>query len=164
MPVTVPAFTTSARILTLVGELGVDLRLDDSPDADAALDAAVEAGTQDVWFFLSAYDPTELSESVWTQLHATWFAVRYLCLRRLNDLPKSVEMECERREKQLQLVLERKVDAPGVAKTRRGGAVTNYGVDLRRTNVQIRVNRPKSTGVANGYVRPTDYTAPDDRG
>jgi hypothetical protein len=163
MPVTVPAFTTAARILTLVGDLGVDLRLDDSPDADAALDAAVEAGTQDVWFFLSAYDPTELSQSVWTQLHATWFAVRYLCQRRLNDLPKSVADECERREKQLQMVLERKVDAPGVAKTRRGGAVTNYDTDLRRWNVQVRVNRPKSTGVAKGYIRPTAPDAVDDR-
>ncbi len=163
MPVTVPAFTTVDRVTTLVGQLGIDLRLDDAADADATMDACVEAGTQDVWFFLSAYDPVELSQSVWTQLHATWFAVRYLCQRRLNDLPAAVKDECERREKQLQMVLERKVDAPGVAKTRRGAAVSNYDTDLRRWNVQVRVNRPKSTGVAKGYIRPTDPTAVDDR-
>lgn len=163
MAATIPAFTDPDRVLDLVGALGIELRQDDVPDADATMDYAVEQGTVDVAFYLSAYDLTLASQNQWVQVNATWFAVKYLCQRRLNDVPKSVADECERREKLLQLVLERKATAPGLAKSRRGGVVSNYQVDLRRWNNQVRVDKNRSTGVAKDYVRPSD-NSPDNRG
>jgi hypothetical protein len=63
--------------------------------------------------------------------HATWFAVRALCRRRLNDVPKSVDEEWARRQKQLELVQQNKARAPGLANSRRPAAVTSYHVDER---------------------------------
>ena len=161
---TIPPFTDPARILSLVGDLGVELRLDDSPDADDALDRAIEAGTLDLYYYLQRYSAASIADSTWAQANATWFAVRALCQRRLNEMPKSVMDECARREKMLQMILERKATAPGIAASRRPLAVTGYTVDLRRWNNQIRVDRNRSTGVAQDYVRPVDNSSPDDRG
>lgn len=155
-------YTTEVLVTSLVGRLGIELRLDDSGDPGDDMDWAIDTGTVEVDFYLSRYSQVDLAASVWAQTHATWFATRALCQRRLNDVPASVKEECDRREKLLMLVLQRKVDAPRLAKTRRPVAVTNYHTDLRKLNNQIRVDRSKSTGVAEDYRRPTD-NAPDDR-
>lgn len=155
-------YTTAERVTKLAGQLGVDLRLDDSADADADLEWAVDTSTAELEFYLARYAQVDCAASEWVIAHATYFAVRVLCQRRLNDVPESVEKEWVRREKQLMLVQQRKADAPRLARSRRPVAVTNYVVDLRRFNNQVRVDRTKSTGVAKDYRRP-DAHAPDDR-
>jgi hypothetical protein len=159
-------YTTAARITRLVGQIGIDLRTDDADDLDTADDYmqdAVDVGSTEVDFYLSRYSAADAATNEWVIQHATWFAVRQLCMRRLNDLPASVKEECERREKQLMLVLEGKVPAPRLANSRRPIAATNYHVDLNRRANQVRVVRSKSTGVAQDYNRPTDESSPDDR-
>lgn len=156
-------YTTAILITKLAGQLAVDLRLDDSADADDDLEFAIDTGTVDVDFYLQQYSQADAADNIWVQQHATWMALRALCQRRLNDVPESILKECERREKQLMLVLQRKAPAPRLAKTRRPGVVSNYTTDLRRYNNQGRVDGPRSTGLAEGYQRPTDPTAPDDR-
>lgn len=158
-----PAYTSEARIVRLVGQLGTDLRLDDLGDDTAAVQDAVDAGTAELDFYLQRYLQAEIAASEWAQLHATWFAVRFLCRRRLNDVPKSVQDECDERKKQLQLILEGKVPAPRLAHTRRPCAVTGYTADLRRYNNQIRVDKNRSTGVAGDLPRSSDPTSPDNR-
>ena len=153
-------FTTSARILQLAGQLAIDLRSDDTTEA-ASIAAAVDVGTADADFYLSVYSLAGLAADEWVADCATFFGVRYLCFRRLNELPASIQKECERREKQLDLVAQGKRRLR-IAKTRRPAVVTNYCDDLRRYNNQIRVDTARSTGVAKNYVRPTDPTAPND--
>lgn len=159
-------YTTEALITRLIGQLGLDLRADDSPDIDTATDYmedAIDTGSADLDFFLSRYAAADIASNNWCQQHATWFAVRRWCLRRLNDVPKSVLDECKRREDQLMLVLQGKVPAPRLARSRRPVAVTNYHADQRRFNNQVRVDRNRSTGVAKDYRRVDDPSSPDER-
>jgi hypothetical protein len=162
MPVENP-FTDSDKILSVVGRLGLGLRLEDAADQDAVLDDVIDEATGEIYFYLMRYAPADIAANNWAVWHATWFAVRALCRRRLNDVPKSVEEEWARRQKQLELVQQNKARAPGLANSRRPAAVTSYHVDLRRFNNQVRVDKARSTGRAEGYIRPVDNAAPDDR-
>lgn len=155
-------FTTEERIVTLAGQLAVDLRLDDSADAAADLSDAIDVGTADADYYLSTYALTGLQGDEWVANCATFFSVRFLCLRRLNEVPASINKECERREKQLDLVRQGKTRLR-VATTRRAMTVTNAHVDLRKFNNQVRTDTSRSTGVAQDYLRPVDNTAPDER-
>lgn len=159
-------YTTEARVLLLAGQLGVDLRLDDADESDDYADAmswAIDAGTVEVDGYCQQYSQADLAASAWVMTHADYFALRALCQRRLNDVPESLAKECERREKQLMLVLQRKFPVPRVAKSRRPVAVTNYNVDLRKYNNTIGVDKTRSTGVAQDYKRPVDDTVVDER-
>lgn len=156
-------YTTEALITRLVGQLGIDLRDDDAADGTEEalyMQDAVDVGTADVDFYLSQYLQSGIADNTFCQQCATFFAVRYLCLRRLNDVPESILKECERREKMLELVRTGKARLR-IAKTRRAATVTNHAVDLRRANNQVRVDTNRSTGVAQDYRRRTDDAAPD---
>lgn len=156
-------YTTEALITRLVGELGLDLRADDDPGAtDDFMDDAIDAGTVAVDKYLYEYSVAGIAASRWAQEHATWFAVRRWCQRRLNDVPVSVEKECEERKKELELIRTRRSQAPRIAKTRRPAVVTTHTVDLRQYNNQVRVDKTRSSGRAEGYRRP-DSGAPDNR-
>lgn len=157
-------YTTEAFIISLAGQLALDLRLDDSADAEADLEWAIDTGTVETDGYLAnRYAESVLAENRWVQMHATYFAVRALCQRRLNDVPESIEKACERSEKALLKVQDRKAVVPRAAETRRPIAVCNYHVDLRRFNNTIRVVPSKTTGVAEDYRRAVDDLAPDDR-
>lgn len=159
-------YTTEARVLLLAGRLGVDLRLDDVAETgldDDATEWAIGVGTVEVDGYCQQYAQADLAASAWVMTHADYFALRALCQRRLNDVPEALAKECERREKILMLVLQRKFPVPRVAKSRRPVVVSGYNVDLRRPNNTVRTDRSRSTGVAEGYKRPTDQTAPDNR-
>lgn len=157
-------FTSEAELVSLAGQQALDLRLDDSIDAADDLEYAIDSGTDDTIFYLQdRYSVSLASLNTWVRKCATWFALRSLCQRRLNDVPQSVTDECTRREKQLQMILERKAVVPGLANTRRPVAVSTYTVNLRKYNNTIETVPSKSTGIAEGYTRPIDETAPDDR-
>jgi hypothetical protein len=157
-------FTTEDKILAIIGQLGVDLRLDDAADADEVMEFAIDEATGEVFFYLyPRYSAALASQNNWVQWHAAWFAVLVLCRRRLNDVPQSVKEEWARREKQLTKVQELKASVPELARSRRPAVVTGYTVDLRRFNNQVRVDRSKSTGVAKNYRRAHDDSAPDNR-
>lgn len=126
--------------------------------------AAIEHGSSEIDFYCQdKYLPADLAASRFVSEAATAFALEYWCLRRLNDTPKSVVEWADRYREKLQLVLEGKAGLAGVARSRRPVTVTNSHVDLRRPNNQVRTDTTRSTGVATGYRRPTDPTAPDAR-
>lgn len=158
-------FTTNALILDLIGQLGLDLRVDDTTDDGAALLIwAINKATNTVGFFLQNRYSLALAAQVgWVQDAATWDAVRALCQHRLNDVPESINAEWEEYKTLLQMVLDRTATVPGLANIRRPIAVTNYTVDQRKYNNTIRVVPSKTTGVRQGYVEPTDTTGTDDR-
>lgn len=157
-------FTTEDLIVSLAGQQAVDLRLDDSVSAAADLSWAIDKATNSVGFYLQNRYSLALAAQVgWVQDAATWEAVRALCQRRLNDVPESVQEEWDEYKELLKMVLDRTATVPGLANVRRPVAVTNYTTDLRRYNNQDRVDPARSTGIAKGYVRPTDTTAPNDR-
>lgn len=156
-------YTTEALVTRLAGQLAVDLRTDHALDPETEMQDAIDAGTVDVDFYLAdRYAAADIAASEWAIKHATYFALRYLCLLRLNGMPESVAKEVERRMNELELVRTRHARAPRLANSRRPVAVSNYHVDLRRFNNQVRTDRSRSTGVAEDYNRPLDH-APDNR-
>lgn len=156
------AYTTADAIEDLIGSLGVELRTDDA-DEQTLVDQAIEYASGRIDFYCARYAGAELAANRWVEGAATFIAVRWLCFRRLNEVPKSIEKEWEERLAELELIQQGKAVVPGAATSRRPVTVTNPHVDLRRPNNQVRVDRTRSTGVAKDYRRPTDPTAPDAR-
>lgn len=158
------AYTTSGDVTSLAGSLAVDLRTDDGVEADLMAEA-IDYASADVDFYTQGkYAAADLAENRWAKHAATAFALEYLCIRRLNDVPTSLAEMCERYRKLLQLVLEGKAQVPGAARSRRPGTVTNYVPDLRRLNNQMRRDPNRSTGArASSYRVMTDPTSPDNR-
>jgi DNA-binding NtrC family response regulator len=157
------AYCTSADVIAVAGQLAIDLRTDDVPDLDAHLAVAIEHASGRVDFYLHRYAQSVLAGNRWVKGVAELAAVRWLCVHRLNDLPKSVDAEWEERKEELELVRAGKAEVPRAAKTRRPVTVTNSTVDNNRRNNQIRVDTNRSTGVAKGYKRPVDPSSPDER-
>ncbi len=156
-------YTTAGRIVALAGQLAVDLRTDDGVEADLEA-AAIEYGTNQVDFYCQRYECADLAGSTYVQNVATFIAVMWLCQHRLNGVPKPIwKTWKEIHEPQLEMILKGSAKVPRIDTTRRAAVVTNYHVDRRRYNDQIRVDPTRSTGVALNYLRPLDDTAPDNR-
>lgn len=157
------AYTTSAKIISLVGQTGVDLRTDDATAA-ALIAEAITFGTNQIDFYCSRYSATELAANAWAQDAATWAAVMYLCMHRLNAVPDSIQKWWDEMFlTQLAKIQDGKATVPRAATARNPVSVTNHATDLRRLNNQIRVDKTRSTGVADNYRRPIDPNAPDHR-
>lgn len=156
-------YTDAPAVLAIGGELGVDLRSDDVPNLDDQMTRAISFATGRVDFYCARYAPADLAASQYVNDVAALLAVRWLCLHRLNEVPRSVEAEWEERQKELELIRQGKANVPRIAVSRRPGVATNYHVDQRRFNNQVRVDPARSTGRASGYVRPVDQSAPDQK-
>lgn len=157
------AYTTSAAILALAGQVAVDLRTDDDDQANL-LNTAIDYATEQLDWYLAKYSQVQIAASHFAQHAATFIAVKWLCLHRLNSVPASIQKEwTEEWEPKLGLIQQGKAVLPRASTSRNPVSVTNYSVDLRRMNNQIRVDRSRSTGVAQDYKRPTDPNAPDQR-
>lgn len=154
-------YCSAADVVALAGQLAVDLRTDDVPDLDAHLEHAAREGSARVDFYCGRYSQAELAANRWVNGVATFLAVRWLCQHRLNEVPAAIETVWEERKAELELILQRKAEVPRAARSRRPGTVTNYRVDLGRLNNQVRVDRPRSTGLAKDYRRRTDTGSPD---
>ncbi len=157
-------FTSQDAINRYAGTLGVDLRMDDAADPTVLYQEAIGYAKGEVLFYgQNRYEEDDLATSQFVENVATAFATEWLCERRLNATPETLFAKCERYRQQLQLVLERKAEIPGIPRSRRAVVVTNQNVDLRKANNQIRVDKSRSTGVVTGYPRVVDETAPDQR-
>lgn len=157
------SYTTPAKIVSLVGQAGVDLRTDDA-DAAELIDAAAAFGTNQIDYYCSRYSATELAANGWVQDAATWAAVMYLCMRRLNEVPDAIQKWWDEMFlTQLSSIRKGEAIVPRAATARNPVSVTNHATDLRRLNNQIRVDRTRSTGIADNYKRPMDPSAPDQR-
>jgi hypothetical protein len=156
-------YTTADQIDRLAGAMAVNLRTDDD-DEDTLIDQAIDYASNQVEFYCHKYSVTELAANGWVRDAATIIAVKWLCLRRLNDVPGAIAKEWEEVFlPQLTAIQQGKAMVPRASTSRNPATVTNHATDLRRFNNQIRVDRTRSTGRADGYSRPTDPTAPDQR-
>ena len=156
-----PTFTSATEIDALAGSTGVDLRVDDGVEATLVSDAC-DYATGEIEFYAQGKF-SSLDGIQYVRNAATHFALEWLCLRRLNSVPASLAKACDRYREQLQKVQEGKAVIPGATRSRRQVTVTNQVVDLRRFNNQVRTDKTRSTGTANGYTRPVDESAPDNR-
>lgn len=82
-------YCTSADVQQRASVDGVALRLDDS---GAVIDACIEEATVEVNnYCLTFYDVGGLANSDWVRMKTIRLAIFYLCLRRMNKPPASVE-------------------------------------------------------------------------
>lgn len=151
-----PTYTTAGAVNDLAGELAIDLRTDDGSEATLVASAIDYASGRIDFYTVPPYSQTALAASRWIRDVATIFALHWLCLRRLNEAPASLETERKERLDELHLIKEGKASVPGVARSRRPVTVTNQRIDLRRLNNQPRSDRARSTGAPGDYRRPTD--------
>jgi len=170
VPFTIPhmadlAYCTAADVTALAGQMAIDLRLDDltGGEATAFLASAIDYASGRIDYYCSRYAQAELAANRWVKGVAVLVALRKLASRRLNRPSKAIEHEWEERQAELELIRQGKAQVPTAASTRRPVVVTNYKVDLRLPNNQVRVDKARSTGVAKDYRRPTDNAAPDAR-
>jgi len=160
------AYCTAADVEALAGEMAIQLRSDDLPDEDdggAFMASAIDYASGRIDFYCSRYAGADLAANRWVKGVAVLIALRKWCSRRLNAVPEAVELEWEERQAELDLIRQGKAQVPQAAASRRPVAVTNYRVDLRLPNNQVRVDRNRSTGIAKDYRRPTDPHSPDGR-
>lgn len=155
-------YTDSDHITAIVGQYGVNLRTDDGTLA-TLIDDAIAWGTTQVDFYCSRYEADDLAANEWVKNVAAFVAVQWLCLRRLNSVPRSIaDVWKETIKPQLELIQMGEANVPRLDRSRRPIAVDNYHVDQGRFNNQVRVDRTKSTGVTE-LRQSIDVTAPDQR-
>lgn len=149
-------YTDAARVTRRVSTLGVELRTDAAPGDGMA--EAMEEAAADVEFYCGArYLPVSLAGDRWVQKIATDLAVYYLCMIRLGPPPKAVVKMYDKAVEKLEHVKAGVWTIPGLPQGRSSApSVTNFSVS---PNLQpgVRVDRPRSTGKADGYRRPIDY-------
>lgn len=157
------AYCQPSDVIALAGDLALDLRNDDV-DFDTQMIAAISWASGRIDYYCAKYGEDVLAVNRWVNGVTTFLAVYWHCIHRLNDVPKSIQkMWDDEYKPELQAIQKGTADVPRAVTSRRPVAVSNYNVDLRRANNQVRTDRTRSTGVSQGYVRPTDNTAPDDR-
>lgn len=155
-------YTDNDHVTAIIGQYGVNLRTDDG-SLDDLMGFAFAYATTQVDFYCARYDADDLADNAWVQNIAAFFAVKYLCLRRLNAVASSIAKELKDVViPQLELIQMGEAPVPRIDQPRRPVAVDNYHVDQRQFNNQVRVDPSRSTGVTE-LPRSVDWTAPDQR-
>lgn len=85
MAVTLPAGCTRERVEKRIGQMAVDLRIDD--DLDSLTDAFEDAWVEVLGYCSQLYSDDALGSSDWILMRWTDIAIFYLCERRLNPGP-----------------------------------------------------------------------------
>ncbi len=105
MPVTLPETEAELRerVVDRIGELGLDLRIDD--DIGSLTAVFNRAWTEILGYASHHYSATALATSEWIMERWTDYALAYLCQRRLNSRPGPVVADFERAEEWMKKVL-----------------------------------------------------------
>lgn len=154
MPVVLYADATA--VVARAGEAGVTLRTDDDPNT---IDDVLEAAAVDVDFWLGpVYSQTALAGSEWVARACRDIAVRYLCLRRLNAVPKSVELRYQEVLELLKLLASGARQLPDAAARKANAPVLSNQRTHLSPHPRVTTERPASTGVPAGYPPRDDPT------
>lgn len=150
--------TTRSRIEARIGQLAVDLRIDDNANSlnEIIADATVESSA----YLSRMYSDEQLQSSAWVEMKVRDIAVYFLCMRRLNDAPMSAVTAYEKAIADLEKVQSGTMIVPDAA-TRKTAAptLTNQRVRVRPTPNLVNVPH-SSTGNPVGYPDnddPSDY-------
>lgn len=149
-------YTTEAALALKLGQVGVDLRSDDDPTALA--DVIDEASATVDGHLLSKYTAAALAANREVGHACRAIACMYLCERRGEPPPASVENAYKRYLEWLKAVAAGTVVLPGAARVASGPIVSNQRVALDRYPSLV-VLRPQSTRPAQASPRRTDPDA-----
>lgn len=152
----ITALCSSSDVQKILSSVGLSLRIDD--DATATTWAIEEASVDVYGFAALQYEEADLVASNWITRIAARLAAWYVCIRRGNPVPKSIDRIKESAWEQLEQVETGKKKIPDAPMRKELAPVlSNLRVKMRPfPRTQVEVNR--STGTAEGYVRFVDQT------
>lgn len=158
---TLPAFTTEAKVNLRLSKPGVSQRTDHATDGLVMADVISNA-TSDVGSFLCGrYAAADLAASTVVQDWTADVAVWHLCRVRANPIPASVQKRYEWVMERLEAVQEGKVTIPDIANPATAPAALNYREAFDQYPPKRRVggrSEPRSAGT--GYPQSPDYREP----
>jgi phage gp36-like protein len=127
---TIPTLTTEAKIIARIGQMAINLRID---DLGTAVTSVISEASSETYLYLGQlYSSTSLAASEWVQWQTTNIAVYLLCLRRLNDAPTSAQTAYEKTLQMLEKVRLGQITLPGVPMLRAAApSLGNQRVDLQ---------------------------------
>lgn len=150
------ALCESADVQLILSATGVSLRVDDDATATAW---AIDEASQDIYgFALLQYEETDLNGSVWVEKMAARVAAWYLCARRGNAIPKSIQTIRDVAWKELERVELGQKHIPDAPKRKASVPVYSQIRMRMRPFPRPQVEAQLSTGTAEGYTRFTDPT------
>lgn len=157
-------YTSQAAVEDLLSSEGVSLRLDDDQsgavaagELDRLTTHAVNYATAEVNMRVGGrYAPAQLAESWVVYEWATVIAARWLCARRANPVPTTIQDAFDKALEDMLLVQERKLSLNDIAeRAAPQPTLSNMTLDSRYRVKQLRVQRPLST------PRPSVIRNPD---
>lgn len=157
MAITQP-YSTRQKLENRLSQVGVDLRIDD--DISTATECLNEATIEVQGYCLRLYSNAQLLASDWVTLKTTDIATYFLCGRRGNDIPPSVQARYEKAIADLEKVQTSAMTIPDAAKSSASApTLTNQRVRLWPIPHVVSTEH-NSTGNPSGYERsedPTDF-------
>lgn len=149
-----PVYTTREKLEKRMSAVGVDDRIDD--DLTSLTEVIADATVEVNGYCLTQYSATQLAASDWIQKKTLDVACFFLCLRRNNPPPQSVQFMYEKAIADLELVRAGSIRIPDAA-TRKAAAPTlsNQRVNLWPHPHVVTIPH-SSTGNPEGYDQSTD--------
>lgn len=147
-------YCTLDHVRNRLSSAGVTLRLDDAPpNADEVLD---EAAAEIDQYLLRQYTSEELATSRWVKHKAADIAALFLCERRGNPPPSSIEMKAQKAYQILEKILEGQMQVPDIPSRKRTFPVMSNVRTILRPYPRTVVERTRSTGQVSDYVQTSD--------
>lgn len=135
-------YCASGDVAARLSQWGLDLRVDDDPDT---VDDCIENASSDIDLrLLPIYSAADIAASRWVHFACRALSVYYVCLRRNEPVPSSVQAEYDKTMLELEAIAVGQLTLPGAAKATSVIRVSNQTYDNTRFPA-IRVSRPRST-------------------
>lgn len=149
-------YCSATDVTHRVGQLGITLRTNDDP---GALSDCLESAAAEVNFYLqNLYTPSALAGSEWVKRASRDIAVRFLCMRRLNSVPKSVQSQYEETIQKLDVIGSGKKNLPDAPARHANVPVLSNQRTHLWPHPRVVTERVTSTGTPSGYAPMDDPT------
>lgn len=144
-----PTYTTQTKIERRISSTGVSLRIDD--DANSLTSTIEDATTEVNGYCQLLYTTTALAASEWIAMKTTDIALYFLCMRRANPVPHSVQVRYDKAIADLEKVHSGVWLVPD-APTRQAAVPTLSNQRVRLQPIPRTVTEMgRSTGTQEGY-------------
>lgn len=158
------AYTTRAAIERVLSLEGAVLHADDDQDwvgEPGVYEDVAEEASEDIDLYCrERYDEAALASSGWIQRKAAVLGAYYLCCRRGNPPPDSLQRRYDKIFEELALIQKGQLDVPGLAEAHSTApCLSNVRLDGRFRQSKIRVQPSISTGTPPQHLtQKVDWT------
>lgn len=145
----------------VLSSTGVSLRVDD--DATATADCIEEASSDIIGACFPRYTEAGLSASRWITRRAIWLSAYYLCIRRNNPCPKSLQKRYDEIQDELTAIRDDGRAVPNASEAKENvPVVSGQRVSMAPIPNRITTEPSRSTGTPEDYTRVEPLVDPGD--